>query len=173
LILSTLRQILSERITGLPVSRREGEKLDLDDDEKKRISKTKKLAQIPRRNAAIVPDRQRRGGIEDGGAGAKSIYQTHTTPAIFGKGKTTRTAGIKTLIEILHKHPLGRTTNEKSFIFDQLRPQEAFKTIKNDILVQIAGIVNLNEYPDVNTVIFSQGEIGREWFVLLEGFLYV
>jgi hypothetical protein len=168
--------ILSERITGSSTKRsHEEEKPEIIKEFRQKVKVKHISLENPRINAAAGKDK-RRNAIMDDGEGA-SVYQSNISSfaaSSFIKNKSLRTNGpLNKLINILHKHPLGRSAKEKSFIFEQLRIQDAFKTIKNDILAQISGIINLNEYPDQNTVIFSQGDLGREWFVLLAGTLTV
>lgn len=124
-----------------------------------------------RRNGLV--EKQRRNAIIPAGGDVDNskLPSRPKSDTQEGRSSSNLSSTVSRVVKILQRNPLGRTDKETRFLFRQFRQLPAFESIQTDILKHIAGIVNVSQHPDENTVIFSQNEIGREWFVLLSGTL--
>lgn len=88
-----------------------------------------------------------------------------------GRRKAEDTTGM--LIAILQTIPLRRSRQDKLFTFGQLRLLEVFNKLSDSVLFQLAGVIMVKIIDEPNHVVFSQGDTGTTWYVVLNGHLNV
>jgi hypothetical protein len=142
--------VLSERITGKSVKPIEAQKAKFKRDDVWKSKSTKKTTAV--RRIALGQHSPRRNAINDGMGGegsssksahtVKDVASTAVSRSRFvlntfpstpyaqmsgnvwgGIERPKLRAAVTRFIRIIHKHPLGRTTTDRNFVFNQLRLQ--------------------------------------------------
>ncbi|KAJ3124421.1 Guanine nucleotide exchange factor lte1 [Nowakowskiella sp. JEL0407] len=72
------------------------------------------------------------------------------------------------LIKLLQKDHFERTPKDIQRIYKYLIKLRDFADLSEFVLTQVCGVVHLNIY-EKDRVVFSQGEVGTCWYVILEG----
>uniref|UniRef100_H3DHS0 Rap guanine nucleotide exchange factor 4 n=1 Tax=Tetraodon nigroviridis TaxID=99883 RepID=H3DHS0_TETNG len=70
---------------------------------------------------------------------------------------------------ILRKHPSERTADDLEIIYEELLHIKALSHLSTTVKRQLAGVLIFESHTKAGTVLFSQGEEGTSWYIILKG----
>lgn len=72
------------------------------------------------------------------------------------------------IVAILQTSISERSESEKNTLFDYLRGMKAFKDTTDTVLAELCLSFRVSSLPE-NSTVFKQGDIGKEWYIILAG----
>lgn len=70
---------------------------------------------------------------------------------------------------ILRKHPSERTADDLEIIYEELLHIKALSHLSTTVKRELAGVLIFESHAKGGTVLFSQGEEGTSWYIILKG----
>uniref|UniRef100_A0A8C9Z314 Rap guanine nucleotide exchange factor 4 n=1 Tax=Sander lucioperca TaxID=283035 RepID=A0A8C9Z314_SANLU len=70
---------------------------------------------------------------------------------------------------ILRKHPSERTADDLEIIYEELLHIKALSHLSTTVKRELAGVLIFESHAKAGTVLFSQGEEGTSWYIILKG----
>uniref|UniRef100_A0A8D3D5S7 Rap guanine nucleotide exchange factor 4 n=1 Tax=Scophthalmus maximus TaxID=52904 RepID=A0A8D3D5S7_SCOMX len=70
---------------------------------------------------------------------------------------------------ILRKHPSERTADDLEIIYEELLHIKALSHLSTTVKRELAGVLIFESHAKTGTVLFSQGEEGTSWYIILKG----
>ncbi|XP_068185713.1 rap guanine nucleotide exchange factor 4 isoform X1 [Antennarius striatus] len=70
---------------------------------------------------------------------------------------------------ILRKHPSERTPDDLEIIYEELLHIKALSHLSTTVKRELAGVLIFESHTKSGTVLFSQGEEGTSWYIILKG----
>ncbi|XP_034550612.1 rap guanine nucleotide exchange factor 4 isoform X1 [Notolabrus celidotus] len=70
---------------------------------------------------------------------------------------------------ILRKHPSERTADDLEIIYEELLHIKALSHLSTTVKRELAGVLIFESHAKSGTVLFSQGEEGTSWYIILKG----
>ncbi|KAF3694862.1 Rap guanine nucleotide exchange factor 4 [Channa argus] len=70
---------------------------------------------------------------------------------------------------ILRKHPSERTADDLEIIYEELLHIKALSHLSTTVKRELAGVLIFESHSKAGTVLFSQGEEGTSWYIILKG----
>ncbi|KAM3607993.1 uncharacterized protein V6R79_017323 [Siganus canaliculatus] len=70
---------------------------------------------------------------------------------------------------ILRKHPSERTVDDLEIIYEELLHIKALSHLSTTVKRELAGVLIFESHAKAGTVLFSQGEEGTSWYIILKG----
>uniref|UniRef100_A0A3Q3VTQ5 Uncharacterized protein n=1 Tax=Mola mola TaxID=94237 RepID=A0A3Q3VTQ5_MOLML len=70
---------------------------------------------------------------------------------------------------ILRKHPSERTAEDLEIIYEELLHIKALSHLSTTVKRELAGVLIFESHAKGGTVLFSQGEEGTSWYIILKG----
>ncbi|KAA8588140.1 hypothetical protein FQN60_001334 [Etheostoma spectabile] len=70
---------------------------------------------------------------------------------------------------ILSKHPSERTADDLEIIYEELLHIKALSHLSTTVKRELAGVLIFESHAKAGTVLFSQGEEGTSWYIILKG----
>ncbi|XP_028992535.1 rap guanine nucleotide exchange factor 4 isoform X2 [Betta splendens] len=70
---------------------------------------------------------------------------------------------------ILRKHPSERTAEDLEIIYEELLHIKALSHLSTTVKRELAGVLIFESHAKAGTVLFSQGEEGTSWYIILKG----
>ncbi|XP_041662862.1 rap guanine nucleotide exchange factor 4 isoform X1 [Cheilinus undulatus] len=70
---------------------------------------------------------------------------------------------------ILRKHPSERTADDLEIIYEELLHIKALSHLSTTVKRELAGVLIFESHAKAGTVLFTQGEEGTSWYIILKG----
>ncbi|XP_053733495.1 rap guanine nucleotide exchange factor 4 isoform X2 [Synchiropus splendidus] len=70
---------------------------------------------------------------------------------------------------VLRKHPSERTADDLEIIYEELLHIKALSHLSNTVKRELVGVLRFESHAKAGTVLFSQGEEGTSWYIILKG----